>query len=66
MPNTLPRSRGVLWVLKFELIALHWGGKPGPIRQIDTAPAGPAAGSLIDFSLTGLAGLRNGLCHIDL
>lgn len=57
----------MLRVLKFELIALHWGGGgTGPIRQIDAAPAGPAAGWLIDFSLTGLAGLRSGLCHIDL
>lgn len=54
MPDALPRSRGALRVLRFELIALHWG-KPGPIRQKDPAPAGPAAGLLIDFNLTGLA-----------
>ena len=43
MPDILPRSRGVVWILGFELIVLHWE-KPVPIRQIDPVPAGPAAG----------------------
>lgn len=51
MPDTLPRSRGVVWVLGFELIVLHWG-KPVPIRQIHQVPAGPAAGLLIDSNPT--------------
>lgn len=33
MPDILPRSRGVVWILGFELIVLHWE-KPMPIRQI--------------------------------
>lgn len=51
MPDILPRSRGVVWILGFESIVLHWE-KPVPIRQIDPAPAGPAAGLLIDSNLS--------------
>lgn len=51
MPDILPGSRGVVWILGFELIVLRWE-KPVPIRQIDPVPAGPAAGLLIDSNLT--------------
>ena len=51
MSDILPRSRGVFWILGFELIVLQWK-KPVPIRQIDPAPAGLAAGFLIDSNLT--------------
>lgn len=51
MSDILPRSRGVVWILGFELIVFHWE-KPVPIRQIDLVPAGPAAGLLIDSNLT--------------
>lgn len=51
MSDILPRSRGVFWILGFELIVLQWK-KPVPIRQIDLVPAGLAAGFLIDCNLT--------------
>lgn len=51
MSDILPRSRGVFWILGFELIVLQWK-KPVPIRQIDPVPAGLAAGFLIDSNLT--------------
>lgn len=51
MPDILPRSRGVFWILGFELIVLQWK-KPVPIRQIDLVPAGLTAGFLIDSNLT--------------
>ena len=51
MPDILPRSRGVVRILGFELIVLHWE-KPVPIRHIDLVPAGLATGFLIDSNLT--------------
>lgn len=51
MSDILSRSRGVFWILGFELIVLQWK-KPVPIRQIDLVPAGLAAGFLIDSKLT--------------